>query len=222
MLKDFFSFHSSEHKFQMFSITHIVFWILMLVVVYLIYKFQDKIRSWKYEFYLRLSIGLFMLIMEFLLYIWHFNGRTPFIKVVPFELCGFLIYLLPIALIFKVEKLYRIIFFWYFGTILALISTSGIDHWIDRFRFYSYMVNHAFILFAICYGYWILGYIPNYKDTIKSNIIIVCIAIIAVVLNYNIGSNFLYLLIHLLMLLYHFQIVINRYISSALCYLVQP
>ncbi len=190
----FFSYTDVGVGVKLFGLQHlasIFFFIILPVLV--VWKRRECLRLWKHEKYLRISLGVFSLLLEFSLYLWHViaGGITDWREIVPTTLCGLSIYLGAIALITRNYNLARVVYFYSFGAILSFIFVS-IDHGIDRYRFYNYFINHALIIITPIY-FRLMYRVGWDTEALKRAVVLLTpVLLLSFLINKPLQSNFFY------------------------------
>jgi len=93
---------------------------------------------------------------------YHFNPQdmanadsNPWVKLIPLMLCAISLWLSVAICITKSRKIFEILYFTSFGAVLSLLipddSISGPGLGPDRFRFYSYIGVHMYIVLVVVY-----------------------------------------------------------------------
>lgn len=75
-MKNFFIYffgQGTEEEFKNFSLAHLIPILVAAGVIYLIFRYSDKLRDWKYEGKLRMGIAFAMIICE-MSYFWRLVG----------------------------------------------------------------------------------------------------------------------------------------------------
>ncbi|QVK21096.1 TIGR02206 family membrane protein [Mycoplasmatota bacterium] len=191
----FFS-HGQPGEFQYFSFPHFVPLFLMVLIIYLIYRFRDKIKEFKHEDNIRLVLAFIMIIAD-MSYFWHKMYIGAEIKNhLPITVCGWSAILGGFMLLSKKQSLFDIVYFWVLaGSINALITPAVItDNGPTHFRYYQFWIEHTSIFIAVFYMIFVHKYKVNFKSLIKAFVAIVFLTLIAIYVNSNItGANYLFL-----------------------------
>ena len=161
-MQDFFTNLPSQ-PIEWFGLTHILLILGFFLLLAILWIFAPKIRDSKYEKVLR-----FIFIILTILFEWRvfesciFNG-----SIFRLPLCGIALYGLLYSVAFKNKKVFNIIYFYAFGTLLTYFffdTPWGLDRWDG----WTYFGAHAMIgLFAV-YGYRVHGFTPKKKDLLIS------------------------------------------------------
>ncbi|MDF2699388.1 MAG: Integral rane protein [Haloplasmataceae bacterium] len=183
-------------EFKYFSMAHFTPLILMFLVIYLLYKYQDQIRNFKYEKNIRLVMA-FTLIIADMSYFWQkmYTGTT-IRDHLPITICGWAAIFCAFMILSESKFLFDITYFWVIaGSSNALITPAVIvSTGPERFRFYQFWIEHTFIFIAVFYMIFIYKFRPTWKSFLRAFVALLILAIIAIYVNNNIeGANYLFL-----------------------------
>lgn len=191
----FFSFTDYGQKLEMLTPQHLlaifIFAVIPCIFVYLI---RNKLRKSKLEPFIRISIGVFGLLLEFSLYAWYiFAGqKTDWREIVPTTLCGLTIFLSSYSMITLSKRISPIIYFYSFGAFFSFIF-ADISYGYDRYRFYSYFVIHGLILVNTVYLRVVHNFKADGKAFTRAALILFPFLLLSVVLNKIFDMNFFYM-----------------------------
>ena len=202
-MKEFFNYFfgkGTEVEFTNFSLAHFLPILLAAAVIYLTFRYRDKIRDSKHEGTVRLALAMLMIICE-MSYFWRLVGVPALqpnpVDHLPITVCGWSIIFSSYMLSSKSQSLFDIAYFWVFsGTIFALITPTVITYTgPTRFRYYQFWLEHTLGYVAIFYMIFVHRMRPTVKSAIKSYCTLAVLAIVAYVANTVIGpgANYLFM-----------------------------
>lgn len=203
-MKDFFSYFfgaGEPGEYKDFTLAHILPILIAAGVVYLIYRYRDKLRESKHDKTIRYAMAFTMIVSE-MSYFWRLVGVESLnanpIDHLPITVCGWTIVFCSYLVIGKSQTLFDIAYFWLFaGTIFALITPGAVlaTTGPTRFRYYQFWVEHTFGYFAIFYMIFVHKMRPTVKSAIKSYGTLAILAIVAYVANDILGpgANYLFM-----------------------------
>ncbi len=202
-MKEFFHYFfgkGDEIEFSNFSLAHFLPIVLMIGIIYLIYRFRDKIAAYKHEGRIRLALALVMIITE-MSYFWRLVGVPELdanpIDHLPITVCGWGVIFCSFMLSSKSKGLFDIAYFWLFaGTIFALITPTVISYTgPTRFRYYQFWLEHTTGYIAVFYMIFVHKFRPTFKSAVKSYATMTVLAIVAYVANVVLGpgANYLFM-----------------------------
>ena len=185
-------------EFEHFSLAHFLPIIIMIGIITLVIIFRNKIKNFKHESAIRLTMAFIMIICE-MSYFWRLTNvaslnPTP-VDHLPITLCGWAMIFSSYLVVTKNQTLFDIAYFWVLaGSIFALITPTVITYCgPTRFRYYQFWVEHTFGFISIFYMIFVHGMRPNVKSVIKSLSGLIILATIAIGVNAMIpGANYLY------------------------------
>ncbi len=170
--------------------------LLLILLIFLIYKFQDLIKNYKHEKRIRLTIATMMMIGELAYMIWNFThslqGDVRFITTLPFHLCSYAIWGLAFVLYTRNKTVYNYVFVFGVVSVLALIFPN-VNHGFNSFRYYQLFYSHGLLMLALVYMYKIHGFYPNKLDLIKSFILLQIIIVYSIIGNIILNTDFLFI-----------------------------
>ena len=214
----FFSYLNYGYEFHLFSLQHLIATIVFLLIpVTLLLIFKEKIRNFKHESILRMSFGVFGLLLEFIQYGWYvFSGRvTDWRLVIATTLCGLAVYLGSIAMITLNKKISPVLYYLSYGAVFSFLF-ADISHGFDRFRFYGFFVLHGLIIFNTVYLRVIHGFKYDKQAFVRTCKIMLPVLIASIILNHIFDMNFFYMSYPLFedFPVYTFLYETNRYLFS--------
>ena len=143
-MRDFFHYFfgaGEEVEFHNFSLAHILPILVMIGIIFLIYKKRDQIRNSKYEKNIAFTLAFLAIVCE-MSYYWRLVGITELNPNpedhLPITICGWVAVFVSFLVVTKNQTLFDICYFWVFaGTIFALITPTVITYTgPTRFRYY--------------------------------------------------------------------------------------
>lgn len=199
--KEGFFGYSETPIFEYFTLPHLVPLFLLIVGIFLIYRFRDKLRDWKYEDAFRSLIGVLLIFNECsyywrLLYVGNSRDGTQMLTFLPLEVCEWTAYIAAFMLLKKNKHLYDIAF--YITLTLGLIplftpavlTRASYMH----FRYYSFWFEHIVPMLGVFYMTFVHGFRPDYRKVYKPFLMLSVLACFAIYANLNIpDANFMYL-----------------------------
>lgn len=202
-MREFFAYFfgkGDEIEFKEFSLAHLIPILLLLLVIFLLYKFKDKLKECKNEKNIR-TVLAFMLIITEMSYFWRLVGVPSLnpnpVDHLPITVCGWGVIFSSYLVVTKSQSLFDIVYFWLFsGTIFALITPTVISYTgPTRFRYYQFWLEHTLGYVAIFYMIFVHKFRPTPKSAIKSYITLAILAVIAYVANETLGpgANYLFM-----------------------------
>lgn len=194
-MKQFFD-HGVPGEFQYFTLPHIIPVLLLITIVYFIYKYRENIRNYRNEDNIRLVLA-FIMIMSDMSYFWHKMYIGAEIRNhLPITICGWSAILGAFMLLSKKQSLFDIVYFWVLaGSFNALITPAVIiDNGPTHFRYYQFWIEHTTIFIAVFYMLFVHQFKITFKSLIKAIVAILFMASVAIYVNSNIeGANYLFL-----------------------------
>ncbi len=187
-------------EFCNFTLAHFLPIAFAVGLIFLIYRFKNKIAVLKKEVYIRYALAFTLLISE-MSYYWRLIA-IPSLKPnpvdhLPITVCGWVAVFCSFMLAGKSQTLFDLSYFWAFsGSIFALITPTVITYTgPTRYRFYQFWGEHLLVYVAIFYMIFVHKKRPTIKSMVKAYIGIVILAAIAYYANQLIGpgANYLFM-----------------------------
>ena len=202
-MKEFFNYFfgkGDEIEFTNFSLAHFIPLILLGVVIFLIIRYKDKIKEFKHEKTIRMTLAFMLIICE-MSYFWRLVGVPSLnpnpVDHLPITVCGWAVVFASYLMVTKSQTLFDIIYFWLFaGSIFALLTPTVITYTgPTRFRYYQFWIEHIGGFIAIFYMIFVHKMRPHINSIFKSYGSLVVLCVIAFFANQLIGNgaNYLYM-----------------------------
>lgn len=182
-MKDFF-YGEPGLPISFFGVTHILLILGFIILTILLWYVSPKIKNSKYEMWFRLALIVLVFLFEWKV----FESRLLNTSVFRLPLCAIAIYMLTYSVAFKNEKVFKIAYFFAFGSILSYIffdTPWGLNRW-AAWQFFG---AHATIAWLAVYGYKVLNFKPTIKDFYISVIALTIYAFIAGYGTYKYGGS---------------------------------
>lgn len=187
-------------EFRNFTVAHFFPILVLIGIIFLIYKFKDKISACKFEKNISLTLAFIGIICE-MSYFWRLVGVPSLganpVDHLPITVCGWAVIFCSFLVLTKNQTLFDISYFWLFsGTVFALITPTVISYCgPTRFRYYQFWTEHSIGYIIIFYMMFVHKMRPNYKSFIKSYVTLLILAFIAYNANRMLGpgANYLFM-----------------------------
>lgn len=181
-------------EFVEFGIVHFILLFLIVFGSFMIYKFKNQIRTFKYEKQLRYTLASVAILWEVALYIWvSVNIGWDWAHDLPIlSLCGLALIIAIIAMFKKNYFLFEIGYFWAIGGLISVLFPD-ITYSLDRFRFYQFMFGHMLFFYMYMYLLFVHDFIPTFKSYKKSAAILFVYCMVMLIPNALWGTNALFL-----------------------------
>ena len=187
-------------EFSNFGLSHFLPILIMIGLILLMWKFQDRIRGFKHEKVFRYVLA-FALLLSDMSYYWRLIampelGPNP-VDNLPITVCGWAVISASYMVIGKSKTLFDISYFWVFsGTIFALITPTVITYTgPTRYRYYQFWLEHTLGYIAVFYMIFVHKMRPTVKSAIKAYLALAVLAVVAYGANRLIGpgANYLFM-----------------------------
>jgi hypothetical integral membrane protein (TIGR02206 family) len=197
VLKDFFGPGSESYSFPYYSIPHFIPILVMIIFIFLIYKYRNTIRTnEKLDLRLRSWLGFILMIANISWY-WHAIHVGTDIRVsLPLTVCETVMFFSIFLLYTKNQHMFDVFYFWTLcGSLQALITPAVLDHYgPTKFKYYQFWIGHCGIFLVIFYCIFVLQMKINLKSLFRSILWLGIMAVVAIYVNSQIpGANYLFL-----------------------------
>lgn len=196
-MSDFFSYRGGM-GFKFGNSTHIITIALLLISIFLLYKFRDRLKKWKYKDKMRYVIAAVLFMNMTIYYIsLVLNGIYNWKTDLPFHLCFITGYVFMFSMLTGNKQLYKVVYFFTFvGPIPAIIlpdTTQGLGFELgpDRFIYYQYVISHHIMLISSLYALWVLDYKIELKDMFPAFIYGNLLVGMMTIFNYFCDTNYI-------------------------------
>jgi len=187
-------------EFTNFTLPHFLPILCMILVIFLIGKYRDKLRFYRHENKIRLTLALMLIITE-MSYFWRLVGVPELapnpIDHLPITVCGWCVIFCSYLAVTKSQALFDISYFWLFsGTVFALITPTVISYTgPTRFRYYQFWLEHTLGYITIFYMIFVHNMRPTIKSAIRSLAWLSVLCVIAYAANRMLGpgANYLFM-----------------------------
>jgi hypothetical integral membrane protein (TIGR02206 family) len=170
--------------------------VILIIIIFLIYNYQEKLKNFKNEKIIRYILAGLMIFGEISFITWNFihslNGDVRFINTLPLQLCSYAIIGLIITLILCNKKVYNYVYIFGVVSFLALLFPN-LNHGVNSFRYYQLYFSHSLLMIALFYMYKIHGFYPKKDDLIKSFVFLQILIVISLILNVILNTDFLFI-----------------------------
>ncbi len=187
-------------EFESFTLAHFFPIVLLGVIIFLIYKFRNKLREYKHEKVIAMFLAFTAIICE-MSYFWRLVGVPSLganpIDHLPITVCGWAVIFCSYLVVTKNQTLFDISYFWLFSaTVFALITPTVITYTgPTRFRYYQFWIEHMIGYIIIFYMIFVHKMRPTIKSAAKSYVAFAVLAMIAYFTNEMLGpgANYLFM-----------------------------
>ena len=199
MIGHFFG-KGTQIEFTNFSFAHFAPILVTALLIFAIYHFREQLRRYKKEYVFRYILAFALIISE-MSYYWRLIGMPALgpnpIDHLPITVCGWAVVFCSYMVIGKSQTLFDISYFWLFsGSIFALITPTVISYTgPTRFRYYQFWAEHTLGYIAIFYMIFVHKMRPTVKSAVKSYVLLMVLAGVALLTNRYLGpgANYLFL-----------------------------
>jgi hypothetical integral membrane protein (TIGR02206 family) len=185
--------YGEKGNFRYWSLAHFAPLILFGVAIYLLFRYRERIRAWRYEENFRYGLGIAMIICE-MSYYWRLTyvgpgcfGEYSLLDKLPLQICGWSCIFAAIMM-FKKSRFFHSICFYICLTVgifplltPAVISTTGPGY----YRYYQYWLEHILPPLSVLYMTFVHGYLVKIRDMLKPACFLAVLAPLAILANFK-------------------------------------
>jgi hypothetical integral membrane protein (TIGR02206 family) len=185
----------SRGAFELFSASHIMALLIIILINFLIYIFREKIKNDKVDRIFRYTLAGVLIFQEISYNIWHaYIGDWSIGTTLPLHLCGISVVLSAVLLLTKKYSLYEVIFFWGVGGATQALLTPDIGiYGFPHYRFFQFFISHGSIVTACLYATFVFGYRPRLKSIWRAIVALNIYMVFIAALNTITGGNYLFI-----------------------------
>jgi len=195
----YFFGQGSEPEFVLFTFAHFAPILLLIITLYLLYRYREALRNSPHETNLRYILAFALIICD-MSYYWRL-AACPWLSAGPTEhlpigVCAWSIIFSSFMVIGKSQRLFDIVYFWLLsGSLFALLTPTPLTYCgPTRFRYYQFWLEHTLGYVAIFYMIFVHGMRPNRRSLIRSYSVLLGLAAFAAWVNHMLpGANYLYM-----------------------------
>ncbi len=169
---------------EWFGLTHILIICAFIITLMVVILFGKRLAESKYERHVR-----FFLIVLVFLFEWRvFENRVLNTSIFRLPLCAIALYGLTYAIALKKEKIFKISYFYWFGTILTFLffdTPFGLDRWSG----WTYFGAHLMIGVFAMYGLSVFEWIPTKKNLFMSMYVLAIYATLSGYATFQYGGS---------------------------------
>lgn len=201
-MKDFFRYFfgaGSQVEFSLFTPAHFAPVVLMLLVIWLIYKNKDSLRDSKHEEKFRYALAFALIICD-MSYYWRLAAMPSLggnaVNDLPIGVCTWTVILGSFLMVGKSQTLFDIIYFWLLsGSLFALITPTPLTYTgPTRYRYYQFWLEHTLGYISLFYLIFVHKMRPTVRSAVKSYVTLAALCALAYWVNTMIpGANYLYM-----------------------------
>ncbi|MDF2699098.1 MAG: Integral rane protein [Haloplasmataceae bacterium] len=196
-LRNFFGPGIEGYSFPYFTLPHFLPIIIMILLIFILYKFRDYIRNnEELDMKLRAWLG-FIVALANISWYWHaIHVGTDISVSLPLTICETVMFMSVILLFTKNQHMFDVFYFWTIcGSLQALITPAVLDQYgPSKFKYYQFWTGHCGIFIVIFYCLFILQMKVNLKSMFRAIIWLLIMGVVAIYANSNIpDANYLYL-----------------------------
>lgn len=182
-MKEFFN-RIPDESIQWFGLTHILIIIFFILTLAFVLIYGKKLAQYKHEKYVRVILIVLVFLFEWRV----FENRVLNLSLFRLPLCAIALYGLTYAISLKKEKIFKIVYFYWFGTILTFLffdTPFGLDRWSG----WTYFGAHLMIGVLAMYGLSVFKWIPSKKNLFTSMNVLAIYAIISGYATFQYGGS---------------------------------
>ncbi len=182
-------------EFKMFGPHHLACILLVIIGLFLIYIFRNKISNLSMKTKRRiLVIGALILLFNMLFYTFTniYYGIFDYKIHLPFHLCFISNYMFIYGILFKDERILKYTFFLAFIGPIPAILWPELPSCFDYYKFWEYFMSHHLFILLSFFSYYALNYKIELKQIFKIFIFTNALIIIMMPFNHLFNMNYIY------------------------------
>jgi hypothetical integral membrane protein (TIGR02206 family) len=192
-MREYFSL-SINKPFRLFSLSHLVVLLLVVVINLLIFIFRARLRESKFRRIIPIILASLLLFLTLTAQVWDIaNGIWSVQGSLPFHLCGISAFLCPLMLITQNYGLYEILYFWGIAGASQALLTPAMNYAFPHFIFFQFFLSHSLIITSCLWLTFVERFRPSLRSLRKAFLATNLYALFIGFFNYFTGSNYLFI-----------------------------
>lgn len=188
-MKYFFG-NESNFSLQLFGPIHILLIIITILSIFLIYKYKDKLKKYKYIKYI-ITIILFSNMVTYILGAILTNNFDINLHL-PIHYCYITGFMFMYMLIRNREKWFNMLYYAIFFCTITVIIFQDPSITYDRYEFYLLIISHHFLLISNFYTLYVLEYKVNKNGYIPFIIYSVIVYTLVFIINQILNTDYIF------------------------------
>ncbi|MEL3973477.1 TIGR02206 family membrane protein [Rossellomorea oryzaecorticis] len=193
-MKDLLNFRYEDYPFELFSLSHFTAIILLLVLIYLLFMYRNRLKN-KGKNAARWVLISLMVAGELFFHLWYgINDLWSLTINLPFQLCSISLYLCILMLLTRNRFLFEIAFFTSMTGAFVAMLTPELFFGFPHLRYFQFFIVHAVIVLSCLYMIWVEGLTVTFSSLLKSFLVLNVIAAAVYGINLLLGANYMFLI----------------------------
>ncbi|WP_226669555.1 TIGR02206 family membrane protein [Metabacillus litoralis] len=183
-----------NNEFTLFSVEHILTLFIFILLGVSIFIFRHVLRKERYNFVVRLSFFITMIISELSLHIWlYWYDSWTYQHSLPLHLSSITLLLSAIMLLTKRYSLFEFTYFAGIGSALQAMITPDISHYtFPHYRYVHFFIAHGITILANLFMVIVNGFYPKFISIWKAFLWLNAYAILIFLINLLVDGNYMY------------------------------
>lgn len=192
-MKDLLNFRYEDYPFELFSLSHFTAIILLLVLIFLLFMYRNRLKN-KGKNAARWVLISLMVAGELFFHLWYaINDLWSLTINLPFQLCSISLYLCILMLLTRNRLLFEIAFFSSMTGAFVAMLTPELFFGYPHLRYFQFFTVHAVIVLSCLYMIWVEGFTVTFSSLLKSFLTLNVIAAAVYGINLLLGANYMFL-----------------------------
>ncbi len=194
-MADYFSLNYTGTPFRLFGVTHLMTLLLITAGGCAIY-FANRLYGRRFSEPFRYGLALLITLNEIGWHYWNaVNGLWTIRGMLPFHLCGTMVWVSVFLLIRPSYRVFELVYFLGIGGAVQALVTPNLNVFgFPHYRFFETFIAHTGIIFAALYGIFVMGYKPALWGGLRVFILGNIYLVIVYGINLLLGSNYMYIM----------------------------
>jgi hypothetical integral membrane protein (TIGR02206 family) len=116
------------------------------------------------------------------------------VALLPLHLCTLTVYLTAIMLLTQAQRIYEVVYFWGLGGTTQALLTPELERGFPSPEYLLFFAGHGLVIVGVLYGAWVYRLRPYPMSIVRVAAITLALAVLIVVVNLSLGTNFMYLM----------------------------
>jgi len=176
---------------KLYSLQHLVPLFLTVFLVFMVYKFRDNLRGFKYESWIRFSLITILVLAEVSIALWRgITGTFNITHTLPLHLCSFSAFAIEIVLLTKSKRIMDYIYYISVGGAFIAMFYPDLRYSFTQFRYLEFFIFHITIIISVFYMVFVHKLMPSASALWKSALVVHLLAIPIIIFNYIVDGSY--------------------------------
>jgi hypothetical integral membrane protein (TIGR02206 family) len=193
-MKDLLNFRYEDYPFELFSLSHFTAIILLLVLIFLLFMYRNRLKK-RGKSSARWVLISLMVAGELFFHLWYVKNDLWSLTInLPLQLCSISLYLCILMLLTRNRLLFEIAFFASMTGAFVAMLTPELFFGYPHLRYFQFFTVHSVIVLSCLYMIWVEGFTVTFSSLLKSFLTLNVIAAAVYGIDLLLGANYMFVI----------------------------